>query len=103
MPFALLTIGVLLLVAGARGTQDDLFNLVKGDFTGSDKGQSYVHWIVAIVLIGALGYISALKNLSRAFLILVIVVLFIKNGGVIQKFNQQIFAKVETPKQEGKN
>lgn len=91
MPFALLIIGAVLLVAGTRGTQDDLFNLVKADFTTQPGQPSFPHWMLAILVIGALGYVPALSKLSRAFLVLVIIVLFLSNGGFFQKFNQQLF------------
>lgn len=77
MPFALLVVGIVLLVAGARNKQDDLFALVKGDFSGPDN---FIFWFLAIVIIGAIGYIPKLKPLSTAFLGLVIVVLFLKKG-----------------------
>lgn len=93
MPFALLIVGVVLLVSSVRNTQDDLYALVKGDFTGPNN---YLYWMVSILLIGAVGYIPTLKPLSRIFLVLVIVVLFVRKGGVgtniLQQFNAQAFA-----------
>jgi hypothetical protein len=94
MPFALLILGILLLVAGVRNTQDVLFALFKGDFVGQDN---FIFWFLAIVLIGALGYIPKLKPISTAFLGLVIVVLFLKKGsssgtggGFFAQFTQAI-------------
>lgn len=83
MPFALLIIGVWLLIAGVRDTAGPatqpgtLFYLLHGDFTGPNN---FIYWFLAIVLIGALGYIPRLKPLSTAFLALVLVVLFLKKG-----------------------
>lgn len=83
MPFALLLIGVWLLIAGVRNTAGPastpgtLFALLHGDFTGTDN---FAYWFIAIVLIGAIGYIPKLKSLSTAFLVLVLVVLFLKKG-----------------------
>lgn len=88
MPFALLTIGIVLITAGVRGTQGDLYKLVKGDFTGQG---SFLHWFVAILVVGAIGYVESLRPFSRAFMVLLIVVLFLSNGGFFKKFNQQIF------------
>lgn len=94
MPFALLILGILLLVAGARNTQDILFALFKGDFGGQDN---FIFWFLAIVLIGAVGYVPKLKPVSTAFLGLVIVVLFLKKGstggtggGFFAQFTQAI-------------
>lgn len=83
MPFALLLIGVWLLIAGVRNTAGPssqpgtLFALLHGDFTGPDN---FVYWFIAIILIGSIGYIPKLKSLSTAFLVLVLVVLFLKKG-----------------------
>lgn len=88
MPFALLIVGVLLVTSGVRNTYADLFTLVKGDLTGSG---SFLHWALAILIIGAVGYVDELKPFSRAFMALLIVVLFLSNGGFFAKFNQQVF------------
>lgn len=77
MAFALLTIGLVLLVSAVRNTQGDFFTLVKGDFTGPNN---FVYWIAAIGVIGAVGYIPKLKPLSTAFLVLVVLVLVITRG-----------------------
>lgn len=77
MPFALLIAGVLLLVAGVRNTQDTLFSLVKGDFSGPDN---FIYWFVAMVIIGGLGYIPKIKPISTGLLALVILVLFLSKG-----------------------
>lgn len=90
MAFALLIIGVVLLVSGVRNTQSQLFTLVQGDFTGDSN---FFFWFVSILLIGAIGYIPKLKPISTAFLVLVVLVLFLtkgnpgsSSGGFFQKF-----------------
>jgi hypothetical protein len=95
MPFALIIVGVLLVVSSVRGTVSDnangtpgLITLVKGDFTGANN---FSYWLISLLILGALGYIDALKPLSRVFMVLVIVVLFLSNGGFFAKFNQQAF------------
>jgi uncharacterized membrane protein HdeD (DUF308 family) len=87
MPFALIIVGIILLVSGVRNTHPELYNLVKQDFSG-DK--SYVRWMLAILIIGAIGYIPEMKPLSRAFLVLVVIGLFISNGGFFDKFQQDL-------------
>lgn len=88
MPFALLVIGAVLLVAGVRNRQDDLYTLVKGDFTGQ---HNFIFWFVAIMVIGSVGYIKPLKPLSNIFLVLIVVVLILANkGGFFSQFTQQI-------------
>lgn len=83
MPFALIIFGLVLTIAGARGTQGSLFTLLKGDFTG-DK--SFIWWAASIIGVGAVGYIPDLKKLSNAFLALILVVLILHNSGVFSKF-----------------
>jgi len=87
MPFALLIIGTVLLVAGVRNSQDVLFSTVKGDFTGSNN---FLYWFVAIILIGSIGYVPKLKPISTGFLTLVIVSLFLSKGGFFQQFSTAI-------------
>lgn len=87
MPFALIFVGVILVVVGFRGTQDAFFGLLKGDFTGSGN---FFYWVVSIGVIGAVGYIPRLKGLSNAFLVLIIVVLFLSNKGFFAQFNAQL-------------
>lgn len=80
MAFALLIIGAVLLIAAVRGTTDGpagLYALLLNDFTGP---ANFVYWAVAILLIGALGYIPKLKTFSVALLALVVLVLFLKKG-----------------------
>lgn len=88
MPFALAIIGIVLLVAGVRNQQGNLFALVKGDFIGPNN---FIFWMVSIFVIGALGYIPKLKPLSTGFLALVIVVLFLRRGtGFFAQANQAL-------------
>jgi hypothetical protein len=94
MPFALVTVGIVLMVASMRNTQDQLFTLVKGDFTGPNN---FVYWFVSILLIGAIGYIPKAKPFSVAMLALVIIVLVLArgnpsgaSGGFFQQFTQAL-------------
>jgi len=89
MPLALLVIGIIFLVAAIRGTQDDLFDILKDDFAGSN---SFLIWGLAFFIIGAAGYYRPLLPLSRAFMVLIVVVLFLSNQGFFNKFMAQIRA-----------
>lgn len=89
MPFAFIIIGLVLLVSGVKGTNDKLASLVKNDFSGSN---SYIRWMFAILVIGALGYIKQIEPVSRMFLILVVIVLILSNRGVFASFNSQLFS-----------
>lgn len=83
MPFVIVAIGLVLLAAAYQGRQQELFSLIKQDFTGTPN---FLTWIFVIGAIGALGYIPGLKPVSTAFLVLVIIVLFLSNGGFFQQF-----------------
>ena len=77
MPFALIIVGIIMLVASVRGKQDELFQLIQKDFTGDNN---FIYWVFAMLVIGALGYIPKLQPISTAFLVLVVLVLFLKRG-----------------------
>ncbi|MGC9293474.1 MAG: hypothetical protein ACP5EP_12275 [Acidobacteriaceae bacterium] len=83
MPFALIIVGTVLLVSGLLGNGKKLAALLQSDFTGSD---SFLYWIAVILILGALGYIEKLRPLSRVFMGLVILVLFLSDGGFFSKF-----------------
>ena len=80
MPYILLLFGAVLLIAGVRGKNAELWALVKGDLTGS---KSFLVWIAAIAVVGGAGYIKSLRPLSVAFMTLLLLVLFLSNKGVI--------------------
>jgi len=77
MAIALIFAGSLLLIAAVRDTQQDLYRLVKKDLIGPNN---FIQWIVAIVLIGSIGYIPKLKGFSTALLALVLIAIFLKRG-----------------------
>jgi hypothetical protein len=93
MPFFLLGIGMIFLVAAIRGNQADLINLLKDDFSGANN---FFIWVLAIVVIVALGNIKAIRPISDAFLGLVILVIIVANyrnqGDIFNSFIAQIKA-----------
>lgn len=86
MPFVLFAAGLLLVISSVKGTQGNLFSLLKSDFTGHG---SFIPWLVSILTIGGLGYFSSIRPITNAFLTLVIIVLFLSNGGFFNQFTQQ--------------
>lgn len=96
MAFALLIIGLSLVIVSVRNTQATFTARVANDFKGSGN---FVYWIVAILIIGAIGYIPKAKPVSDLFLVLILLVLFLKKGnpsgvggGFFQQFTQSIGA-----------
>ncbi len=77
MPFVLIVAGTVLLIAGVRNSQGQLYLLLRNDFSGPGN---FIYWMLAILIIGAIGYVPKLKPVSDGFLILVILVLFLAKG-----------------------
>ena len=90
MPFALVLIGLMLIVAGARDTQTQLATQLSNDFTGQN---SFLYWIAGIGVVGTLGYVPKLQTFSRVAMALILIVLILSNGG----FFQQFLAAIQNP------
>lgn len=71
MPFALLFIGLLLLVSGVQNTYKQLGEQVTKDFTGDGN---FFYWVISLGIVGSIGYIKEYKKVSDAGLILLLVV-----------------------------
>lgn len=82
MAFVLVTVGLLMIVTGAKGTYAAFGSQVASDFTGS---QPFTYWLAAIGAVGAIGYIDALKTFSRLFLTLILVSMVLANKGFFAK------------------
>jgi len=87
MPFALVTIGLLMIVTGAKDTYKEFGEQLRSDFTGENN---FLYWLASIGAIGAIGYVEPLKPLSRAFMALIIIVMIVKNQGLFDKLQEAI-------------
>ncbi len=87
MPFLLIVLGAILTLSGVHGTEKQLFSLVKNDFFPA-QGHGFIYWVMAIAVVGGLGYVPKLESLSRWFMLLLIIVLIVSHGGVFQKLQQ---------------
>ena len=94
MPYALLFIGTVLIVAGIRNTQGQLGKLLVSDFTGAGN---FIYWIIAIIVIGSIGYIQGFEKFSRAFMTLIIVGLLLSNQGFFTQFLSAIQSGTAQP------
>lgn len=77
MPLALVLAGLVLFIATIRGSLHDdhetgLFDLLKKDFT--DPQGNFLMWILAIGLVGSVGYVKQLRPVANAFLVLILIV-----------------------------
>jgi hypothetical protein len=89
MPLAFIVIGVVLLTAGVRGKQDELFALLRDDFTGQ---QNFLIWLAALGAVGAVGYIPGVAPVSRAMLVLILIVLILSNRGFFSQFRNAVLS-----------
>jgi hypothetical protein len=96
MPIFLIIVGILFITASVRGKACGekychtlLFDTLKDDFTGPNN---FIYWGLSLFIIGMIGYNKTLRPLANSFLVLVIIVLFIRNKGFFEQFIQQISA-----------
>lgn len=87
MPFLFLVAGLVMIISAVKGTQGTLLQLLKSDVTGKNN---FIYWMLAILGIGAFGYVKELKPLATAMLVLVVVVLFLDSKGVFAQFSAAI-------------
>lgn len=93
MPFVVIIIGLMLIAIGYNGTQKDFLTLLKGDFIGPNN---FIYWVLALFVLGLIGYAPKLKGFSDAFLALVLIALFLSNKGFFSQFISQI-QSLQTP------
>lgn len=85
MPLVILVFAVIILFSAINNKLSDLSALVKEDWQPS-KGVSFGVWLLAIVVIGVIGYYKPLKAFSNTFLVLVFVAIIISNKGFYSQF-----------------
>jgi hypothetical protein len=85
---AVLFLGIFLAIVAIRGTHGDFFELVKGDFSGTN---SFVPWIASLTFLWFIGFIPGFRPVSRGLMVLVLVTLFLKRGtGFFDQLNKQL-------------
>jgi hypothetical protein len=89
MPFALITIGLIMIVTGVKGTQGMMAAQLRSDATG------FITWVVAIGAIGALGYVEKLRTFSHYFMALVLIAMLLSNRGFFAELQKAISAGPE--------
>lgn len=100
MPFALVTIGLLMIVSGSRDTYAAFGKELVSDFTGPGN---FTYWIVALGAVGALGYAPQFRTFSRMFMALIVVAMVLRNGGVFDKFSEALAQGPVHPGDAAKN
>lgn len=97
MPFALVIIGLLMIITGINNTYAQFGAQLQTDFGGS-KG--FLVWALALAAVGALGYIENLRTFSHYFMALILLSFILSNKGVFQNL-QAALAKGPTAPQPG--
>jgi hypothetical protein len=90
MPFAFLIIGLMLIVIGARGNAGAAGSLLQSEFTGQN---SFLNFLIAIMVLGMIGYYKPLKPVADGLIGLVILVIVIANqnsGGLFAAFENAV-------------
>lgn len=87
MPFALIVIGLIMIVTGARGTYRQFAAQITADFTGPGN---FLYWIIGLGVVGAVGYIDSLRTFSRLFMTLILISMVLANQGFFAKLQQAI-------------
>ena len=100
MPFALVFIGLLLIVSGAKDTYKQFGAELVEDFTGDGN---FTWWIVSIGAVGSLGYVTRLQTFSRMFMALIIIAMLIANRGVFNQATAALQAGPEAPAKQPTN
>lgn len=94
MAFALVFIGLLMIVTGANNTYAAFGSQLKSDFTGN---KSFVLYIAAIGGVGALGYIDAFRKFSHYFMALILISLVLSNKGFFSNLTKGLNATPVAP------
>ena len=93
MPVALIFLGVLFVVVGFQDTHKELFSQLGKDFTGQN---SFLVWIAAIGILGAIGYVPKLEKFSRMLLLLIFAAMFFANKGIFSNAKKDITSSNST-------
>jgi hypothetical protein len=97
MPFVLIFIGLVLVIAAIEGTEQALGAQLKKDFSGQG---SFLLWAAAIVAVGSIGYVPELKRFSDTFLVLLLVSLLFSNPTALGNIASQIQTAAASPAPE---
>lgn len=93
MPIFILIVGVMLVVVGINNKIPELTTLLKDDFRPKGNVPGFHMWILAIFIAGSLGYVKSFRPVANAFLVLIVIGLFLSNEGFFDKFTSSLKGK----------
>ncbi len=85
MPIALMFIGLTLIITGIQDTYVQMGRQLRADLTGG-----FSMFMLAILMLGALGSIPAFEKLAKTFMVLVIIAIVLANKGFFTNLQQAI-------------
>lgn len=88
MPLFFLVLGLILISSGLHDHAGDLAHQFASDMSG------FLPFATAILIVGGLGMIESFRPVSKALLILIFAVFFLKNGN---QLTQNLTASVTKP------
>ncbi len=97
----LIVVGLVLVITSIQNTYAALGAQLKKDFSGS---QGFIVWMLALIAVGALGYVQGWEKFSRWFLALILIAIILANskrstaqGGLFGSLLQQVKNPVAPP------
>jgi len=93
MIIGIIIVGLMLLSSGLKGTEHELGQQLQTDLLGTG---GFIGWALAIIALGALGFIPIFEKASKYLLLLLFVVILVRNGGVFEQFQGAIQDAVAT-------
>lgn len=103
MGFVMLIVGLLMIITGARGTYAQFGTQFASEFQSTGTfGQPGYHpgfqiWLLAIGIVGAIGYVKELQLISRAFMTLIIISIFLSQKGFFAQFQAALSSGPKQP------
>lgn len=89
MPWAFIVCGALMCILAVKS--DDSLHQFAATVSNDVSGNSgFIKWIIAIVIIGAVGYLPDMEGLSTAFLVLLVISFVLSNSGVFRKAQEAL-------------
>jgi hypothetical protein len=82
MPYALVIIGLLMIITGVLNTYAAFATQLQNDMGG------FIVWVIALGAVGALGYVENLRTFSHYFMALILIALILNNKGVFANFQK---------------
>lgn len=94
MGFALVLVGLLMVITGGRGTYAQFGAQVASEFQGTNN---FTYWLIALGTIGAVGYIQSLQTISRYLMALILLSIFLSHKGFFSQFQSALKAGPKAP------